>query len=360
MADDEERVGSPLYLGAWDPQAMAVLSRPHRAWLRSPAIRAAFAGGAASFSGYGDGPLSITLAPEYSLSKAATALGCPCHFLLEVLLKLRELPEIEAGLDPRERGNRLHQVLSRFTIEFNKLLEEQGWDHDRAQEVLKAAAHRVLGDLLKDLHWQAELARWLGETAGGRGLLQEWLRLEQVRHAQGWRWQLMEAAFAGLQEEGWPFALKGRLDRLDYHPDRREAVVWDYKSGEVPKVGKVFDEMEESQLPGYLLAVERGLTQASREHEHLRAGYIGLKSTRKDHLKHDDFAKRAGEWPQVAEALVARLKDLGRRLTAGDFSPAPNPAPEGKKLGACQYCPYALLCGFAPASTLEVEESEAD
>ena len=111
VADDEERVGSPLYLGPWEPQEMAVLSRPHRAWLRSPAIRAAFSDVGAAFGGYGDGPLSVLLAPEYSLSQAATALGCPCRFLLEFLLKLKELPEIEAGLDPRERGDRLHKVL---------------------------------------------------------------------------------------------------------------------------------------------------------------------------------------------------------------------------------------------------------
>ena len=102
---------------------MAVLSRPHPAWLRSPAIRAAFSDVGPAFGGYGDGPLSITLAPEYSLSKAAAALGCPCRFLLEFILKLQELPEIEAGLDPRERGDRLHKVLAKFTSAFNKFLD---------------------------------------------------------------------------------------------------------------------------------------------------------------------------------------------------------------------------------------------
>ncbi|MFI5354781.1 MAG: PD-(D/E)XK nuclease family protein, partial [Desulfobaccales bacterium] len=360
VADDEERVGSPLYLGPWQPQEMAVLSQTHPAWLRSPAIRAAFSDIGTAFGGYGDGPLAIPLAPEYSLSKAATALGCPCRFLLEFLLELKELPEIEAGLDPRERGNRLHRVLAKFTFEFNKFLEKHGWDHGRAEAVLEATAHQVLGDLLEDVHWRAELERWLGGAAAGRSLLREWLALEQQRHAQGWRWQLMEAGFAGLRAAGWPFALKGRLDRLDYHPDSRQTIVWDYKSGKVPKAAEVFDELQEVQLAGYLLAVESGLAGAPREPEQLRAGFIGLKSLRKDHLKHEDFGKRAGEWPRVAEALVARLQDLGRRLTAGDFCPAPTPAPEGKKLGACQYCPYNLLCGFTPATAPEAEEGEAD
>jgi RecB family exonuclease len=157
-------------------------------------------------------------------------------------------------------------------------------------------------------------------------------------------------------EEGWPFALKGRLDRLDYHPGEGEAIVWDYKSGKVPKAAAVFDELQEVQLAGYLLAVERGLTEAPAVRQGLKAGYIGLKSPRKEHLKHEEFSKRAGEWPRVAAALVERLKDLGRRLAAGDFRPNPNPPPEGKELGACQYCPYALLCGFTQGATSEDEE----
>ncbi|MCL4502329.1 MAG: PD-(D/E)XK nuclease family protein [Deltaproteobacteria bacterium] len=360
VADDEERVGSPLYLGPWQPQEMAVLNQPPRAWLRSPAIRAASSVTGPAFGGYGDGPLSLSLAPEYSLSQAATALGCPCRFMLEFLLKLKELPEIESGLDPRERGDRLHKVLADFTREFNKFLEENGWDHDRAQEILQTTAHQVLADLLDDLHWRAELDRWLGKSADSRSLLREWLALEQQRHAQGWRWQLMEAGFAGLKEEGWPFALKGRLDRLDFHPENRQAVVWDYKSGKVPKAVEVFDELQEVQLACYLLAVERGLTGAFPTHKNLRAGYIGLKSPRKEHLKHEEFAKRAPEWPRVAAALVERLTELGRRLSAGDYRPSPFPAPEGKKLGACQYCPYALLCGFAPAVGPEDGDGESD
>jgi len=360
VIDDEERVGSPLYLGPWEPQEMAPLSRPHPAWLRSPAVRAALSGAGISFPGYGDGPLPLDLPAQVSMSWAATALGCPCHFLLEFLLKLEELPEIEADLDPRERGERLHQVMARFTGEFQKFLEAHGWDHGRAQEVLQTAARQVLGNLLEDVHWRAEWARWLGGEDGGPSLLKEWLLREKEKYEQGWRWRLIEAEFAGLRQEGWPFALRGRLDRLDYHPDRREAVIWDYKSGKIPKAAEVFDKLQEVQLACYLLAVESGLTGAPRDYEQLRAGFIGLKSLRKDDLKHEDFGKRVGEWPRVVEALGERLKELGRRLAAGDFRPQPTPAPEGNNLGACQYCPYGLLCGFSQAARPEAEEEESE
>jgi RecB family exonuclease len=251
-------------------------------------------------------------------------------------------------------------VLARFTGEFQQFLEEHGWDHDQAQEVLQGAALQVLGELLEDLHWQAEWARWLGGEEGGPSLLKEWLRREKEKYDQGWRWRLIEAEFAGLKQAGWPFALRGRLDRLDYHPERREAVVWDYKSGKVPKAAEVFDALQEIQLACYLLAVDSGLTGGPRDYERLRAGFIGLKSLRKDDLKHEDFGKRAGEWPRVVEALGERLKELGRRLAAEDFRPNPTPAPEGDKLGACQFCPYALLCGFSHAARPEAEEDESE
>ena len=120
------------------------------------------------------------------------------------------------------------------------------------------------------------------------------------------------------------------------------------------------DELLEFQLPCYLLAVERGLIETPRERRGLRAGFIGLKSLRKDHLKHEDFKARAEDWPRVAAALVASLQDLGKRLAAGDFRPQPTPAPAGKDLGACQYCPYPLLCGFSGASAPPAEEEMED
>ena len=358
VVEDEERPGSPLYLGGWDKELMPVLSVPDPAWLRSPAVRAALDGRGASFAGHPDGPLSVSLPDRLSVGKAAAALSCPCRFLLEGILRLKELPEIEAGLPPRERGDRLHQVLARFVKEFSEILKEQDWDHDQAQKVLDAAARLTLGNLLQDPHWQAELERWLGAEEGKTGLLREWLLLERERYRQGWRWRLTEEGFSGLREEGWPFALTGRLDRLDYHPGTREAVIWDYKSGKLPSAKEVFDELLEFQLPCYLLAVERGLIETPRERHGLRAGFIGLKSLRRNHLKHEDYKGRAEDWPRVAAALAASLQDLGKRLAAGDFCPRPTPAPDpaGKDLGACKYCPYALLCGYTGASAPADEE----
>jgi RecB family exonuclease len=156
----------------------------------------------------------------------------------------------------------------------------------------------------------------------------------------------MEAWFAGLRVGDCPFDLRGRIDRLDCHADTGDLIVWDYKSGEIPKTPQVFDDLEEYQLPCYLLAVLQGLVPGTRPTAGLQAGFIGLKSSRETHLKYEDFEKRAAEWPRVLAEFAARLAALGRRLAAGDFRPEPFPAPAGNKPGACRYCSYGLVCGF--------------
>lgn len=354
LVEQEERVSTPLYLGEWSEAGMAILSTPHPAWLRSKAIRAVFAAARSPlWPGYEDHLLSQALPGQISLSQISTALGCPCRFLLEHILKIKELPAIEPGLDPRERGQLLHAVLALFASEFRDVLEsEMVWDHERAQKLLKAATHKVLAPLRDDLHWQAEADRWLGEA----GLLWEWLRLERERFEAGWRWLDTEVGFQDLHCQDWPFTLRGRIDRLDYHPESADLVVWDYKSGEIPKKQKVLEDLEEPQLPCYLLAVEQGRVLANPSAAGLRAGFIGLKSPRSHHLKHEDFNATPEKWQAAALAFAGRVAALGRRLAAGDFRPDPNPAPAGKDQGACRYCLYSLICGFIPVTTSGDEE----
>jgi hypothetical protein len=92
------------------------------------------------------------------------------------------------------------------------------------------------------------------------------------------------------------------------------------------------------------------------EATNLRAGFIGLKSPRSHHLKHEDFGAAPAKWHEAALAFAAKVAALGRRLAAGDFRPDPTPAPAKPHGGACQYCPYELACGFVPTPDLEEEE----
>ncbi len=356
--NDEEQVETPLYTGDWQPapEWHPILSRPHPAWLLAPAVRATFTTRPPESEKPPEmAPVCLPLPPELRVTHLQTALSCPCRFLFEVLLSIQELPDIEAGLPPLERGNFLHRVLARFVQRFREMLvQSEIWPAAEARQILEESARELLGPLLADPHWEAELARWLGQE----GLLLAWLALEEARFHEGWRWGGVELPFQGLTGPDWPFALKGRIDRLDYHVDSGEVLVWDYKSGNLPTAVSIFERLEECQLPSYLAAVKQGLVEVDeiREACGFRAGFIGLKSVRRDHLKHQDFGKDAGHWEEVLLAWEELTAAVARRLRAGDFRPDPRPAPYKNNEGACTYCRWQLICSFSPEAADNAEE----
>ncbi len=355
--DLEPQVGTPFFEKAWEDRRLPLLSRPGSAWVRVPAVQAALthpAGGETPPEL--QGTLSLTLPRELRVTQLGTALSCPLRFVLQDILGLTELPEIEAGLDPRERGQKLHEVLAYFVREAGYTLPPE----EEAEALLLAAGRQVLGPLVHDLHWQAEWRRWFGDE-DAPGLLPAWLDRERERQAQGWRWREVEVPFHGLTRPGWPFTLRGRLDRLDLHPESGEAMVWDYKTGKLPNGAQVFDRKEEFQLPAYLCAVREGHTDLDlAEVSALCAGFIGLKSSREDHLQHQDFAGKKDLWEEVIDAWEEEVRLLGELLTAGDVRPAPRPAPGKRDDGACRFCPFPLICHHQPEVEGDEDEACAD
>jgi hypothetical protein len=77
----------------------------------------------------------------------------------------------------------------------------------------------------------------------------------------------------------------------------------------------------------------------------LRAGFIGLKSPRPHHLKHEDFGVPPSIWQEAAAAFAAKVTALGRRLAAGNF----RPDPAGPGENGLSILPLQLVCGFVPA-----------
>ncbi len=150
---------------------------------------------------------------------------------------------------------------------------------------------------------------------------------ERERFEAGWRWQGFEVAFRDLRGQDWPFTLRGRIDRLDYNPETADLVVWDYKSGEIPKKNQVLDEVAEAQLPCYLLAVEQGRVPVNPAAASLRAGFIGLKSPRSHHLKHEDFAATPEKWREAAAAFAGEGHGPGPPPGRGGFPSRPHPGP---------------------------------
>ncbi len=353
VVEEEEQVGTYFYGGDWREGGLNPLSTPHPAWLAVPAVRAALTPPPPAAEAP---PVAVHLPrpAEIRLTHAQIGFSCPCRFLLEVLLGVEPLPEEEEGLSALDRGRLLHEVVARFVRSFGPVLEAGGtWDDALARQHLEEAVAATLEPLAADPHLEAERLRWLGDETIP-GLLPAWLALEKERFQEGWRWVAVEQEFTGLAPADCSLSLRGRLDRLDHHPKRGEVVVWDYKSGAIPNRLAVFERQEEHQLPGYLLAVRQGAVAAPEPAALLKAGFISLKSPRQGHLKHEDYGSSPEAWEEVMAAWEDRLRELARRLEAGEFPPQPTPPPRGSNAGACAYCPYPLLCGYRGAE----EEAE--
>ncbi len=342
---EEVQIASQLVAALVDEEEkrFASLSQPHAGWLRSPAVQAAFRHPQGSPWLPPAEELAIPLPEAVALTAVERALTCPCQFLFADLLALQELPEVEAGLTPLLRGQVLHEVAFLFTSRYGRMLADQGgWQDETAYATLRAVAQEVTAAMQGDPHWQAEVSRWL-ETEDS--LLRRWLVLEKERFAAGWRWLAQEKVFGGLHLPDWPTQVKGRIDRIDHHPDQG-LMLWDYKSGELPSRASLQSERRRFQLAGYLAAVQQPCLRLP-PHQDLRAGFIGLKSTRSEHLKHEDFKLSAADWQRLLHDKLQEAAEVGRRVGQGTFVPDPHPPPP-KRGHACEYCSYGLLCWYTP------------
>jgi RecB family exonuclease len=286
-----------------------------------------------------------------SLSALETALTCPCRFYLNKLLGLEELPDLEPGLTALERGAVIHEVLHAFTTRFQVILQNDGyWDEQKAFRLLREVASERRPPDVADSHWQAEIARWL---EGEQALLPKWLAQEKKRFLEGWRWLGMEESFAGLELCGWPTKIRGRLDRVDRH-ESGGLMIWDYKTGILFGKKNLIEDRDKFQLAGYLLAVQQGLIKAP-PHPEARAGFIGLKSSRDEHLKFEDYDLSADQWREILKNKLLEVSRIGSLVAEGNFRPDPCQPPTAGK-SSCQYCPFNLLCGYQ--GDLETEAVE--
>ncbi len=128
----------------------------------------------------------------------------------------------------------------------------------------------------------------------------------------------VERQFEGLEVDGCKAMLRGRVDRIDSHPEQG-LMCWDYKTGRLPSRTQVIEENTEPQLPAYLLALSRGKITGTPKADECGAGFIELTSPGK--MKHqvvfDPAVDHGSFLKNWEEAVSAALNSI----FAGDLSP---------------------------------------
>jgi RecB family exonuclease len=264
-------------------------------------------------------PLPIT--EPISVSALQSALLCPAQFFFAHILGLQELAEFEGRISPLERGQKVHEIVASFVSRSIRRMRE-GEDFDFSFEALAALLKEtVLEKLEPELSatvWQVEMERLLGK-ADYPGLLLRWLGEEWKKILEGWRWTAVESGFKQLELQGCRVAVKGRLDRIDSHPEHG-IICWDYKTGSVPKRKDITEENTQPQLPAYLLALSRGIVQGmAKGEDKCGAGYIEMSSP--GNMKHLLLFDPAEENGPFLSGWEIGASEALNRILEGDISP---------------------------------------
>lgn len=276
----------------------------------------------------GDGP---GLPARLNATAYEALRSCPYRFHAEVILGLREDDELEEGLDKRDYGTWLHEVLRRYH-EVDPVLAQ--FDADAEVDRLWQAAESVTADLGWDSAEQraAFLPFFAAFARLARVYVQWWSEQRISAGAEVLRMELpVQAACDELRALG--VMLSGQLDRIDSvrEADRGGPRVWrivDYKTTAKPALqARVKVPTEDTQLAFYAAL----LILQEQQMPGLSAAYLSLEDRQVSVVPHPDVERSA-------RALIDGLVTDMQRMAQGHPMWALG---EGQ---ACDYCRSRGLC----------------
>ncbi len=245
-----------------------------------------------------------------SASGYNSLVACPYQFYARHMLRLNELDEVREGVEKRDYGEWVHDILQRFHQQFPVLGE-----HARA--VLEAALQHISSAVFapsveRDYLARAWLLRW-------QQAIPAYLEAQLKGEAEGWRYQNGEVPFELPLTEG--LILHGRIDRVDVQAGGTVRVL-DYKMMEATRLrSKLKQPGEDVQLPCYAHVYEAD-----------EAAFISIEKDKVISVAPpQDLA-------ELAQANIDRLLVVFEQMRGGAAMPA-HGVDE-----ACQHCEMRGLC----------------
>ncbi len=247
-------------------------------------------------------PASISISAYNSL------VACPYQFYARYILRLNELDEVQEGIEKRDYGERVHEILRRFHERYTQVSEHPVIE---LNTTLRQISEDVFADLLlQDFSARAWLARWFTT-------LPAYLDWQIENEKQGWRYAESESPFDWELEE---VRLRGRIDRLDVRGEEKRVLDYKTQSEQVLR-NKLREPGEDVQLACYAYA-----------HEAADAAFVSIENGKVKLVepKHD--------MPQLAQLNTERLVHLMANIRAGSVLPA-----NGID-ATCEYCEMRGVC----------------
>lgn len=244
-------------------------------------------------------------------------LACPYRFYLRHILKMRPLSDREREMAANQFGDLVHAAVECFGQS----------DVRHCTEVAK-----IEENLRDHLHQSAR--NWYGshprsairvQIAQAEKRLRHFARLQADRTASGWLIHGVEkkvesnsGAEIVVPGSSARLALKGRIDRIDYHPATGRWAILDYKTHSDKPLPKHYDQRQQRwidlQLPLYLFMLDPLGIQAP-PHE-VQLGYFNLAE------KETESGVHIAEFTlALLQSAQARAVEIAGDILAGQFLP---------------------------------------
>ncbi|HXZ36311.1 MAG TPA: PD-(D/E)XK nuclease family protein [Thermodesulfobacteriota bacterium] len=285
-----------------------------------------------------------------SATKLETYAACPFNYFLAEVLGLRPLPSPEEvrRIQPLERGTLVHEILFRFYEASSKRYPgplrsenlEGYWKALEEAASISFAAAEAEGWTGYPLLWEIDRQSILEdlraflekETQAEEGMIPS---LFEVRFGHGGlspRKGGVDEPIPLMLEDGMGFFLRGRMDRVDFSPERDALRVIDYKTGKLQGEEDGFCGGTTLQLPLYLMAACRTWKEADLEKSW--AEYCSV--SRKGKFARIPF--RGDGWEEKEANLKKILETIFQGISEGTFFPY------REKSQGCSFCDFRNLC----------------
>jgi ATP-dependent helicase/nuclease subunit B len=245
-----------------------------------------------------------------SASGYNSLVACPYQFYARHMLRLNEMDEVREGVEKRDYGEWVHDILHRFHQQFPVLNEQNRVSLDEALQHISSEVFAPAVE--RDYLARAWLLRW-------QQAIPVYLDAQIKNEAEGWRYQNGEVPFElPLTDE---LTLHGRIDRVDVQ-DAVAVRVLDYKMMEATRLrNKLKEAGEDVQLACYAYVYEAD-----------EAAFISIE---KDKVI---AVAPPQDLPELAQANIGRLMAVFAQMREGAAMSA-HGVDE-----ACMYCEMRGLC----------------
>lgn len=256
-------------------------------------------------------PLPAAALTEMNVTDFRRYLQCPYRFYLKRVMRLESIDDDALEMDRRLFGTFAHEILNAFAkSDYRESTDAQDIQKFFSEIVMVLAGRQFGRQMLPAVAVQLQQLRMR---------LNSFAQWQAAWAKQGWRIEDGEREFRAdkvqLDFPGGSMGLRGKIDRIDFHPVTGQFAIFDYKTGDTQTAPQKThcrgEEWLDLQLPLYEYALRQLGVDAD-----IRLGYLVLPQTALS--THDVWADWSGD--RLGQAVEC-ARTIAQKVAAQEFWP---------------------------------------